>query len=112
MPNSSRGAFILRERALVWGDAEVRVAAEAAAGVPWYPGQAVLEQRIKEICQTRVRYGYRRIHVLLRREGCRHGQNKDGAEHHQSSDRTRCHDVLRKGGLSPATGILKCQPGT
>jgi putative transposase len=40
------------------------------------PGQAVLEQRIKEICQTRVRYGYRRIHVLLRREGCRHGQNK------------------------------------
>ena len=33
------------------------------------PGQAALEQRIKEICQTRVRYGYRRIHVLLRREG-------------------------------------------
>lgn len=23
-----------------------------------------------------MRYGYRRIHVLLRREGCRHGQNK------------------------------------
>jgi putative transposase len=40
------------------------------------PGQAHLEQRIREICQTRVRYGYRRIHVLLRREGCRHGQNK------------------------------------
>lgn len=33
------------------------------------PGQAVLEGRIKEICQTRVRYGYRRVHVLLRREG-------------------------------------------
>ncbi|GFG54112.1 DNA-binding protein [Mycolicibacterium agri] len=33
----------LRERALVWGDTEVRVAAEAAAGLPWYPGQAVLE---------------------------------------------------------------------
>ena len=33
------------------------------------PGQAHLEQRIKEICQTRVRYGYRRVHVLLRREG-------------------------------------------
>ena len=40
------------------------------------PRQADLEQRIKEICQTRVRYGYRRVHVLLRREGCRHGQNK------------------------------------
>ncbi len=32
-------------------------------------GQADLEHRIKEICQTRVRYGYRRVHVLLRREG-------------------------------------------
>lgn len=32
-------------------------------------GQADLELRIKEICQTRVRYGYRRVHVLLRREG-------------------------------------------
>ena len=40
------------------------------------PGQAALEQRIKEICQTRVRYGYRRVHVLLRREGWCHGQNK------------------------------------
>ena len=33
------------------------------------PGQASLEKRIKELCETRVRYGYRRIHVLLRREG-------------------------------------------
>lgn len=32
-------------------------------------GQAELTQRIKEIAETRVRYGYRRIHVLLRREG-------------------------------------------
>jgi hypothetical protein len=29
----------LRERALVWGDSEVRVAAEASAGLPWYPGR-------------------------------------------------------------------------
>jgi len=35
------------------------------------PGQAVLETPIKEICQTRVRYGYRRVHVLLCREGWR-----------------------------------------
>jgi putative transposase len=40
------------------------------------PGQAPLEQRIREICQTRVRYGYRRVHVLLRREGWSLGQNK------------------------------------
>jgi putative transposase len=38
--------------------------------------QAALEQRIGEICHVRVRYGYRRIHVVLRREGWRHGQNK------------------------------------
>ena len=31
--------------------------------------QAGIEARIKDICQTRVRYGYRRVHVLLRREG-------------------------------------------
>ena len=31
--------------------------------------QAGLEARIKEICATRIRYGYRRVHVLLRREG-------------------------------------------
>ena len=39
------------------------------------PGQAVLEGRIREICQTRVRYGYRRVHVL-RREGWRINQKK------------------------------------
>lgn len=33
------------------------------------PDQAQLRKRIKEIAQTRVRYGYRRIHVLLKREG-------------------------------------------
>ncbi len=36
---------------------------------PQIRDQAALEQRIKEICETRVRYGYRRVHVLLRREG-------------------------------------------
>jgi len=40
------------------------------------PSQAALEKRIREICEARVRYGYRRIHVLLRREGWVHGQNK------------------------------------
>ena len=33
----------LRERALVWGDAAVRVTAEAATSLPWYPGQATVE---------------------------------------------------------------------
>ena len=33
------------------------------------PDQAALKERIKDICETRVRYGYRRVHVMLRREG-------------------------------------------
>ncbi len=33
--------------------------------------EAALKLRIKEITQTRVHYGYRRVHVLLRREGYR-----------------------------------------
>jgi putative transposase len=31
--------------------------------------QAGLKLKIKQICETRVRYGYRRVHVLLQREG-------------------------------------------
>jgi putative transposase len=33
------------------------------------PDQAALKGRIQDICVTRVRYGYRRVQVLLRREG-------------------------------------------
>jgi putative transposase len=39
-------------------------------------GQADLEKRIKEICETRVRYGYRRVQVMLRREGVRVNHKK------------------------------------
>ena len=28
-----------------------------------------LKKRIKEICETRVRYGYRRVHSVLQQEG-------------------------------------------
>jgi putative transposase len=31
--------------------------------------QAELTHRIKEICETRVRYGYRRVHILQQRDG-------------------------------------------
>lgn len=31
--------------------------------------QAAVVKRIREICEPRVRYGYRRVHVLLEREG-------------------------------------------
>jgi len=33
----------LKERALVWGDIELRVASDAGAGLPWHPGQVTLE---------------------------------------------------------------------
>jgi putative transposase len=33
------------------------------------PDQSVLRKRIREIAETRARYGYRRVHILLRREG-------------------------------------------
>ncbi|HYO03812.1 MAG TPA: helicase-associated domain-containing protein [Mycobacterium sp.] len=33
----------LRARALAWGDTAVRLAPEAAAGLPWHPGQVTLE---------------------------------------------------------------------
>ncbi len=34
---------VLRARALVWGDEALRVSGEAAAGLPWHPGQVTLE---------------------------------------------------------------------
>ena len=40
------------------------------------PEQAPLESRIKEICETRVRCGARRVHVLSRREGRMISHNK------------------------------------
>jgi putative transposase len=40
------------------------------------PAQAPLEAKIKEICQTRIRYGYRRVLVLLRRDGWMINQKK------------------------------------
>ena len=45
------------------------------------PGQAMRLKRIKEIGQTRMRYGYRRVHVLLRREGWRINLKQIGRVH-------------------------------
>ena len=58
-----------------WGVSARRACSVLQAGRSSYHykarrrSQAGLSQRIKEIAETRVRYGYRRIHVLLRREG-------------------------------------------
>ena len=72
-------------------------------------GQAPLSKRIKEIAETRVRYGYRRIHVLLRREGwpvnvkrvCRL-YREQGLQLRNKSPKRRVKAKLRDG-RSPAT---------
>jgi putative transposase len=72
-------------------------------------GQAPLTKRIKEIAETRVRYGYRRIHVLLRREGwqvnvkrvCRL-YREQGLQLRNKSPKRRVKAKLRDG-RSPAT---------
>lgn len=38
--------------------------------------RTALRRRMREIAQTRIRYGYRRIHVLLRREGWQFSRNR------------------------------------
>jgi putative transposase len=38
--------------------------------------ESALRQRLREFAQIHVRYGYRRLHVLLRREGWKGSRNK------------------------------------
>ncbi|OAF17052.1 transposase [Bradyrhizobium centrolobii] len=40
------------------------------------PPDAALRGRLRDLADERRRFGYRRVHVLLRREGWRHGRNK------------------------------------
>lgn len=73
------------------------------------PGQALLESRIKEICQTRVRYGYRRVHVMLRREGwvinekrTRRVYNEMGMQLRSKTPRRRVKAALRADRTPPS----------
>ena len=43
MPDLHAALDELRDRALAWGDDDFRVAAEAGAALPWFPGQAAVE---------------------------------------------------------------------
>lgn len=73
----------LRERALVWGESAVRVAAEAASGLPWYPGQAVHEgqqQSADEIADRLARLDDAQGEILRRlTEGSPVGRTRDAA---------------------------------
>jgi len=80
-------------------------------------GQAVLMKRIKEIAETRVRYGYRRIHVLLRREGwlvnakrvCRLYREM-GLQLRNKSPKRRVKAQLRENRSAP-TATIRCGRG-
>ena len=47
----------------------VRMSASTYRYKPTRRDESALKLRFKEITNTRVHYGYRRVHVLLRREG-------------------------------------------
>jgi hypothetical protein len=71
----------LRERALLWGDATVRVAADAAAGLPWYPGQASVEDTEQTDIAGRLEALDRAQLELLQKllEGSPMGRTRDAA---------------------------------
>ncbi|MGB3480897.1 MAG: helicase-associated domain-containing protein [Mycobacterium sp.] len=73
----------LRHRALAWGDAQVRVATEAAAGLPWYTGQVILEDPARTSAQIAEQLGKldEPQHDLLKRllEGSPVGRTRDAA---------------------------------
>jgi hypothetical protein len=72
----------LRERALVWGDPAVRVVPEAASGLPWYPGQAIVEadQSPEEIADRLVLADEAQLELLRKLlEGSPMGRTRDAA---------------------------------
>ena len=77
------------------------------------PDQAMLRKRIREIAETRARYGYRRVHILLRREGwpvnikrVRRLYNLEGLQMRHKSPRRRVMAKLRiRGRTRPGNGL-------
>src|SRR5690606_41372089 len=59
--------------------------------------QAAVAKRIREICETRVRYGYRRVHVLLDREGWEENTKKDHSNHKEIGIQLRKKTPKRRG---------------
>ena len=63
------------------------------------PDDGVLRARLKALAQERRRFGYRRLHVLLRREG--HAVNKKCVQRLYREERLT---VRRRGGRKRAVG--------
>lgn len=68
------------------------------------PDQASLEMRIKDLAATRVRYGYRRIHVLLRREGWQINDKKTRRIYRELGLQLRGQDTQAQGQGKAARG--------
>ena len=73
-----------------------------------------MRRRIREIASTRVRYGYKRIHVLLRREGWRINHKRvhrlyreEGLQMRHKPPRRRVSVKLRED-RCPATSVNEC----
>lgn len=106
----------LRDRALVWGDPLLRVAAEAAAGLPWFPGQVVLEDpavspaEISAKLETLEAPAVELLHRLL--EGSPVGRTRDaapGTPADRPVQRLLAAGLLRR--VDPETVILPRQVG-
>ncbi len=76
--------------------------------------QAALRKRIREIAETRVRYGYKRIHVLLQREGWRVNHKRvhrlyreEGLQMRHKTPKRRVSAKLRED-RCPATAPNQC----
>ena len=72
----------LRERALVWGEDTVSISAEAAAALPWYPGQAVAADECRtaaEISAALAALGDPERDLLRRLVGPLIGRTRDAA---------------------------------
>src|SRR5271169_3534178 len=66
------------------------------------PDDGVLRERLKALAQERRRFGYRRLHVLLRREG--HAVNKKRVQRIYREERLT---VRRRGGRKRAIGTRR-----
>src|ERR1700756_874336 len=66
------------------------------------PDDAVLRERLKALAQERRRFGYRRLHVLLRREG--HAVNRKRVQRLYREERLT---VRRRGGRKRAMGTRR-----
>jgi putative transposase len=64
----ARTAYALSERRACRALSVARSSTQYQSG---RPPQAPLRSRLRELAAVRIRYGYRRLHVLLRREGWR-----------------------------------------